>query len=243
MELLTASLLLFFGGVFPTFIWLYFWLKEDAKNPEPKWVITKTFIFGMLAVPVAGALQYLIKTTLFPDSEIQMLFFEKYFFTISILVVWATIEEVFKYIAGLRGGLSNSANNEPLDAFVYMVTAGLGFAALENSLFLFDLVRSGDTLVNIIVTGNMRFLGASVLHIISSGIVGIFIALSYYKKNEIKKRYLLSGLILAITLHSIFNSFIIRSDGFTLVAFAMSWLVALVLILYVEKIKNKKLQA
>jgi RsiW-degrading membrane proteinase PrsW (M82 family) len=124
-----------------------------------------------------------------------------------------------------------------------MITAGLGFAALENSLFLFDLVKSGDSLVNIVLTGNMRFLGASVLHIISSGIIGVFIALSYYKKKEIKKRYLLSGLILAITLHSIFNSFIIRSDGFTLVAFAMSWLVALFLILYVEKIKNKKLQA
>ena len=243
MELLTASLLLFFGGVFPTFIWLYFWLREDAKNPEPKWVITKTFIFGMLAVPVAGVLQYLIKFSLFPDSEIRILFFEKYFFTVSILVVWAAIEEVFKYIAGLRGGLQNKSYNEPLDAFVYMVTAGLGFAALENSLFLYDMIRTGEVFSSMIVTGNMRFLGASVLHIVSSGIIGIFIALSYYKKKEIKKRYLLSGLILAVTLHSIFNSFIIRSDKFTLLAFAMSWLVALFLILYVEKIKNKKLQA
>lgn len=243
MELLTASLLLFFGGVFPTFIWLYFWLREDAKNPEPKWVITKTFIYGMLTVPVVGAIQYLIKVLLFPDSEVQVLFFEKYLFTVSIIFVWAAFEEVFKYIAGFFGGLSDSSYNEPLDAFVYMVTAGLGFAALENSLFIYNMIRSGDFISSIVVTGNMRFLGASVLHIITSGIVGIFIALSYYKQNEIKKRYLLSGLILAITLHSIFNSFIIRSDGFTLLAFAMSWIVALALILYVEKIKNKKLQA
>ncbi len=241
MDLITALLLIFFGGIFPTFIWLYFWLREDAKNPEPSWIIVKTFIFGMLAVPVAGAIQHLIKTTIFPDSDIRIMFFEKYLLTLSIIIVWATVEEVLKYIASLKGGLSNKSNNEPLDAFVYMITAGLGFAALENSLFVYDLIRSGDALTNIIITSNMRFLGASVLHIISSGIIGIFLSLSYYKSNEIKKRYLLSGLILAITLHSIFNSFIIRSEGFTLTAFAMSWLVALVLILYVEKIKNKKL--
>jgi RsiW-degrading membrane proteinase PrsW (M82 family) len=36
--------LAFIGGIIPSFLWLWFWLKEDKKNPEPKGVLTIVFI-------------------------------------------------------------------------------------------------------------------------------------------------------------------------------------------------------
>jgi len=40
----------FVGGILPALIWLWFWLKEDKENPEPKGLLFLTFILGMIAV-------------------------------------------------------------------------------------------------------------------------------------------------------------------------------------------------
>ena len=40
------------GGVLPALLWLWFWLKEDKKRPEPRGLILLAFIAGMLTVPV-----------------------------------------------------------------------------------------------------------------------------------------------------------------------------------------------
>jgi len=38
------------GGILPAILWLWFWLKEDAKKPEPRGLITLSFVAGMLGV-------------------------------------------------------------------------------------------------------------------------------------------------------------------------------------------------
>ncbi|OYV27065.1 MAG: hypothetical protein B7W98_02600, partial [Parcubacteria group bacterium 20-58-5] len=54
----------------------------------------------------------------------------------SILVGWATIEEVLKYLAAAVFILWRSAVDEAPDYVIYMITVALGFAAAENMLFL-----------------------------------------------------------------------------------------------------------
>ena len=39
------------GGILPALLWLWFWLKEDAKKPEPGSLILVAFLGGMIAVP------------------------------------------------------------------------------------------------------------------------------------------------------------------------------------------------
>jgi RsiW-degrading membrane proteinase PrsW (M82 family) len=41
------------GGLLPALLWLWFFLKEDSKRPEPKWLILAAFLAGMLAVILA----------------------------------------------------------------------------------------------------------------------------------------------------------------------------------------------
>jgi RsiW-degrading membrane proteinase PrsW (M82 family) len=65
-------------------------------------------------------------------------------------------------------------------------------------------------LADAFLAGNMRFIGATLLHVSASALIGIFGSLSYFLKKEMKKRYLLSGFFLAILLHAIFNLFIIE---------------------------------
>ena len=72
----------FLGGLLPSLVWLYFILQEDARCPEPRSIITLSFIVGMIAVLFAVPLEIYAKAT---------------FTGTALLISWATIEEVLKY--------------------------------------------------------------------------------------------------------------------------------------------------
>ncbi len=243
MEFLPALAVAFAGGILPAFIWLFFWLKEDEAHPEPNSLIILTFFLGMLAVPFAFVIQIFTEAVLIGNYTIQEVFVSNYILAIVTIVIWAAAEEIVKYWAAHIGGLSRKANDEPIDPIIYLITAALGFAALENTLFLLNPLFSGESTVAFI-TGNMRFIGATLVHVGSSAIIGIFISLSYYKNSFFKKRYLLSGFILSIALHSVFNSFIIKggmkgAEGFTMLGFFLVWFSIIVVILAFEYVKHK----
>ena len=136
--------------------------------------------------------------------------------------------------------------DEPIDALMYLITVALGFAALENTLFViksyYDInqVFVGDV-TQAITTGNMRFIGASLLHLVSSACIGIMIGLNYYKPKMTRFFMGLIGLILAVALHSFFNLSIIKTitgDTLgTLKVFGWIWGAAIVLLIFFEEVK------
>lgn len=155
-----------------------------------------------------------------------------------MIVLWATTEEIFKFGAAYVSALRTKAFDEPIDAMVYLITAALGFSALENTLFLLTPINSSD-IFDSVNTANLRFVGASLLHILTSGIIGAFIAFAFYKSKKIKRGYLAIGVILGITLHAFFNLFIIKDDGvFTFFVFCAVWTAIVILFLVFEKVKR-----
>ncbi|MEX0935119.1 MAG: PrsW family glutamic-type intramembrane protease [Candidatus Paceibacterota bacterium] len=211
------------GGIIPALIWLAFWLGEDERRPEPRGRIFITFLAGMLAVVVVLPLEHLVQEHI-PGG----------LFTLFLL--WAIIEETLKFVFAYFAGLHNKDCDEPVDALIYMITAALGFAALENTLFLLTPIEDG-LIGRSIVTGNMRFIGASVLHTLASGVVGAAMAFSFYRAQRIKRRYVLGGLILAIALHTYFNFSIIGHTN-VLVVFAYIWVGVILLLMIFEKVKH-----
>lgn len=216
----------FLAGLLPALIWLFFWLKEDNLHPEPKKIILFSFLAGMIIVPI-------------------VLFFEKIVYdsvtniTISF-ILFATIEEIFKYIAAYTTGLSRKCDDEPIDNIIYLITVALGFAALENTLFLRDSIMNGD-LTNALVTGSMRFVGSTLLHTVASATLGIFIAHAFYHSKKNKFILTILGLISAVVIHSIFNLIIIKEDGSgILFAFGFVWIMVVSLLLFFEKVKKIK---
>jgi protease PrsW len=213
------------GGILPALLWLWFWLKEDKKRPEPRGLIILAFITGMIVVPL-------------------VLPFEKFvdvnFTGTTVIIFWASIEEVFKYIGAYFVVLRRKEMDEPVDAVIYMITVALGFAALENALFLLTPLINGD-FINTIINGNLRFLGATLLHTLSSATVGVMIALSFYRGAAFKKVYAFLGLILAIVLHTLFNFYIMKEEGSQmLTVFFFVWIGIIILIFFFEKIKRIK---
>jgi len=215
----------FLGGLLPALLWLWFWLKEDKKRPEPRGLIVFAFAAGMIAVPLVLPLER---------------FAAIHFTGFLMLMLWAASEEILKYLAAFFSVLKRKEMDEPVDAVMYMITVALGFAALENTFFLLNPLSEGNVIGGIL-TGNLRFVGATLLHVLTSATIGLAIALSFYKSRAIKRVYLLTGIALAITLHSLFNFFIMESNGEQLFTVFLSvWAGIIVLILLLEKVKRMR---
>lgn len=212
----------FLGGLIPALFWLWFWLREDKERPEPYLLIALAFIAGMMVVPIALPLQRFAIEQYSGDN---------------LIFVWVIIEETLKFAAALLVVLWHKAVDEPIDLIIYMVTIALGFAALENALFIFDPITAGDT-VRTLTTGKLRFIGATLLHVLASGTIGAFLALAFYRSNTLKLVFGTLGLFIAIVLHALFNFFIMDSNGETILGvFLFVWMGIIVLLLIFEKVK------
>mgnify|MGYP001569167472 FL=1 len=90
-----------------------------------------------------------------------------------------------------------------------------------------------------LLTGQFRFLGSTLLHTVSSGILGIALGISLRIEGLKRKWYPIVGFILAIALHSVFNFFIIRSSGNDyLKVFGFLWVVTVIIMLLFEKVRR-----
>jgi RsiW-degrading membrane proteinase PrsW (M82 family) len=230
MSLFETIVYAFFVGLLPALFWLWFWLHEDSAHPEPRSTLAFTFTTGMamifLAIPLEALFNHATLTTSWR------------------FLAWAGVEEVLKFSAAYLAALHTKAYDEPLDAIVYMMCAALGFAALENMLFILNngasiaLGTSAGALSTVFIT-NLRFIGANLLHVVASSTIGIAMALSFYKKIEEKVVWTIGGIAVAIILHTLFNLFIIDGSGSGIfLVFSTVWLTMIGFILVFEKIKK-----
>lgn len=220
---LETVLFAFLGGILPAMVWLYFLLKEDRRCPEPRHMIALAVIAGFLSVPLVLPLERFAVLTL-PAG-------------IPVIVAWAAIEETAKYLLAAIVILWRKSVNESVDFVIYMLTVALGFAALENALFLLAPF-SGGNLLEGLLTGNLRFIGSTLLHVIASSVIGFALAFSFRQSRVVRTLFSTAGLILAISLHALFNFLIIDGSGsFTLLAFFLVWSGAVVFFALFELLK------
>ncbi len=211
------------GGLFPALAWLWFWSREDS-HPEPKRLIALAFIAGMLTVIVVIPMQKFVAGFILTQT--------------ALYTAWSIIEEVMKYVAARAAVLWRHEDDEPIDPIIYMIAVALGFAALENTLFLMSPL-SGSTPLETIMTGNLRFVGATLLHVVSSAAVGLALAFSFYKPHRVHGWYVFGGVILASALHSGFNFLILNSPETQLFrTFAYVWVGVIAVLAAVEYAKR-----
>jgi len=218
----TIFAIAFVAGLIPAIFWVWFWLREDSLKPEPYFLIAISFIAGMAVVPMALPLQR-FAIELYPDTN--------------VMIIWVIIEELLKYAVALAVVFWNRDVDEPIDMVIYLIVIALGFAALENALFLFNPLIMGDYLSSAL-TGGFRFLGATLLHVLASGTIGMFLAFTYYKSRSIQLVAGTIGLFIAIVLHALFNFFIMGASGTTILGvFLFVWVGIIILFLLFERVK------
>ena len=219
-------------GTAPSIIWLLFFLRKDA-HPESVRMVISVFLLGAAIIPLVFIFECLPVGADFGTGDIKC--FSSLFFlggkfprllglVLQTFLVVALIEEIAKYLIVRLRVLRDPEFDEPLDIMLYMIVAALGFAALENILYLYSsgetfLRQEGATasfstlLLIIFGTGFFRFIGATLLHALCSATIGFFIARSFCQVKY-RKLLFLAGFFFAVVLHGLFNLSIINIVGY-----------------------------
>ncbi len=221
----TAFIIALVAGTIPAILWLLFWLREEGRaGEEPNGLIILTFIAGMLSVMLVLPLEKLV-AALVSDHVTQ-------------ITLWAAAEEILKFVAFALIMTNSPYLDEPVDYAIYLMTAGLGFAALENGMYLIHPVATSGATVSFL-TGNLRFLGSTLLHSVTSGIIGISIGLAFFTDAGTRFFFGAVGLGAAIALHTVFNFFIMQKNGENFIqVFGFLWVITIIIMLLFEKLRR-----
>ncbi len=194
-------------GMLPGFAWLIFYLHEDIDHPEPKRLILYTFLGGAVVTVLVLGAQILIHGWLRGQGVAT--------YSLASFLALAGIEEFFKFFVVYIVVSKRKEFDEPIDAMVYMIVAALGFATVENIGSIFQASAAVYPSPGPLETTALRFVGATLLHTLASGIVG------YYWGKAIAKHghyagLVIRGLVVATLLHMIFNYLIIKTEPLVL---------------------------
>ena len=194
-----------FFGLIPSVIWLLFFLRKDS-HPEHNPTIIKIFLYGMMAAIPAALIELGIAEQLknlnFPHFLNQLIY---------IFLGIALAEEFFKYLVVRKKILKHPEFDEPTDVMLYMIISALGFAALENLLILLPLANPFKFFETFVISG-FRFVGATFLHALASGVLGYFMAMSFFQPKN-RTKLLLAGFIASVSLHGLYDLSIIEVDN------------------------------
>lgn len=195
-------------SVIPSLIWLAFFLREDP-DPEPRRMLLKVFLAGVaftLPVVIIGLLlEHTMKSFGLPFALVPL---------IGAVAIAPITEELFKYLVLKLFALKSSALDQPPDLMIYAITAALGFAAMENIVFLLpgreSLLSGTPFLIQEMMMGSVvRFVSGTFLHALASGIMAYFFALTL--RSQKKTPWL--GIAIAILLHGFYNFSIMTAES------------------------------
>jgi RsiW-degrading membrane proteinase PrsW (M82 family) len=174
-------------ALLPSLILLRYFYRSDV-HPEPRGVLVKTFLLGVLIfVPVVmvGFPLLLLKPAL-SHPLLDGLY-------LGFLCI-AIPEEAFKFLVVTRYSARHPAFDEPMDGIVYGATASLGFATLENVLY----VAGGGWGVAL-----LRAVTALPMHASLGAILGYYVGQA--KFAGARRAWAWKGLLAAVVIHGLYD--------------------------------------
>jgi RsiW-degrading membrane proteinase PrsW (M82 family) len=215
-------LIIILVAIAPCAFWLWIIYKGDKYKPEPKSLIVRTFFFGVgIAIPVA-----LIETILYPGSIQGNLSVSTAAYV--AFVVAGVTEEAGKFLV-VRAGVYNSPHfEEPTDGLVYSAAAALGFASLENIIYV---VSFGWQVILV------RGLFSNLAHVLFSSLWGYPLALTKLGMMKPKSATWL-GLATAMIAHGAFDFLFFTGTAYTYLVIPL-FIGMVVLFIFMMKHANK----
>lgn len=179
-------------AIAPAIYLVRYFYKLDVQKPEPRGLIIKMFLLGVLCtIPVAFLEQAVHQLKVLFDWWPPL-----YHFFMAFIVA-ALCEESIKLLLVKVFVYRNDYFDEVMDGIVYTVVVSLGFACLENILYVVDS-NLGVAL--------FRAFTAIPLHALCSGIMGYYVGMAKFSgSRELEKAQIRKGLWIAILIHGFYD--------------------------------------
>ncbi len=207
----------------PVIVLLFYIYKRDKYEKEPKKLLLKSFLFGIISVIPIIFIEYALSDYweakyAFEKKTIQTAFYDSF-------IVAAFTEEFFKILVFFIFIWNNKNFNEKFDGIVYAVYISMGFATAENILYVMQ---------NGLGTGILRAFTAVPAHAVFAVTSGYFLARAKFKPSG-KNSSLLLALLVPILLHGLYDFFILSQIPFLLLLF-----VPYIIFLFIIALKSMK---
>jgi RsiW-degrading membrane proteinase PrsW (M82 family) len=194
------------SATLPALLMLWYLYARD-ENPEPRGVVLRCFLLGMAicvpVIPVALLLSKLGDGSPVPEAFLGA----------------AIPEESFKFLVLWFWARKQPAFDEPMDGIIYGATASLGFAALENILY----VGSHG-----FATAALRAATAMPAHCLTGVIMGAYAGRAVFGPPEKRAGTAALGFFFAVLLHGAYDAVLMTREAWAflalpLLAFELLW--------------------
>lgn len=184
-------------------IWIYY---KDKYDKEPILTLVKYFLVGILV-------------------SILCIFIELYFNYLNIFnglasyiyvafFVTAFTEEGVKSIILIPMLLREKHFNEKLDGIIYSIFLSLGFATIENIIYL--MKEKSELTLSLSIT---RGLISIPTHIMFAITMGYYISKYKFNKENNKNKYLYFAIITPVLLHGVFDFILMTGYRWAIIVF------------------------
>ena len=211
-------------AILPSALILRYFLQRDAF-PEPRGAIAKTFAWGVVSI-IPAVILALILISIVPGVSAGDT--GRAFVRAAVIAFFgaAIPEELFKFAVLFFYCRRLSDFDEPMDGIVYGVTASLGFATLENVLYVFD----GGIGIAI-----MRGFTAVPGHALFGAIMGFYFGLAHFLPG--RRRLYWAAYLLPVLLHGLYNTPLLALESNV----SGSWALLSILVLVIGLVTARRL--
>lgn len=206
-----------FIAVIPAIALMIFIYLQDNIEREPLGLLLGIFGLGILSVIPTMICEYISEKIIdvtFGGAELLRLAVSA-FFGVGI------IEEGFKFLAAYLPTWRNRHFNYKFDGIVYCLFGSMGFAAIENILYLFR--QYTEDITKVLGMGLQRGAFAIPAHAMCAIFMGYYYGNAKYAKSNgdraACRKYLIHGYLIASSLHAFYDFCLFTENGFFVLLF------------------------
>ncbi len=222
----------FIAAILPMLFYLIVLWRMDKYDREPLLFVLAHFLwgaFGAIILGISGSLLLGSLTGIIgPTSNISKLI---------QTIIFAPLSEEIAKGAFLLYSINSKKFDNITDGLLYGGVIGLGFGMTENFLYF---LTYGNTPLNWLYLVVIRSLFSALMHCISTGTLGAFLALAKFSSNFGKNTLPLAGLFTAIFIHFMWNTTVSFSDTFLFGFLYMIFLILFFIFVFRLSVNNEK---
>ena len=191
------NVLVILAAIAPVAVVIWYIYRKDRKQPEPTKLLIKAFIYGILSALLTLVIVIPFEAiTEFANDEVSNIgsaIFNAFFMA-------AIPEELAKLVMLWLLLRKNPHFDEKFDGIVYAVCIGMGFAGIENVMYLAGGIEDGSW----ISIGISRALFSIPAHFLFAVLMGYYYSLYYWGIDRTLKAKVMI-LVAPVLAHGIFD--------------------------------------